>query len=68
MADHPLLLPHVPDTPLPVTQLSAPLPPRNDPSSSAASMPADPHDLSESLEPLISAIIARKARQRRYTP
>ena len=68
MNDTILHLPHVPEAPLPEAQLTAPLPrPRDPTTADEATFPA-PHDLSEALEPLISAAIARKARQRRYTP
>lgn len=53
--------------PLPEEALRAP---RKIPAEAAPIQPAaaDPRDLSEELTPAISAEIARRARQRRYTP
>ncbi|MBQ8556295.1 MAG: hypothetical protein IJ438_10555 [Clostridia bacterium] len=56
--------PIVPVIQLPLTALTAPLPQRPAPEET---VPSDPNALCEWLEPLISAAIARKARQRRYT-
>lgn len=69
MTDPIISLPVVAAIPLPDTVLRAPLRRRQatePPSPDAAA--ADPAALCEVLEPLISAAIARKARQRRYTP
>lgn len=69
MTDPIISLPVVAAIPLPDTVLRAPLRRQQaaePPSPDAAA--ADPAALCEVLEPLISAAIARKARQRRYTP
>ena len=69
MADLPLMkLPQVPSVTLPTAELRAPLPAREDRPDAATHTDADAIALAELLEPGISAIIARKARQRRYTP
>lgn len=68
MNDSILHLPRVPKAPLPEAQLAAPLARSRVPSAADEATFPDPRDLSEALEPLISAAIARKARQRRYTP
>ncbi len=64
-------LPSVPSAELPIRELRAPLkiPDGASPTDSAeqASLP-DVRALCDLLEPAISAAIARKARQRRYTP
>lgn len=68
MTDKTELFPRVPETALPASLLRAPLAAR-DPSDTARDpSAADPHALCEAMAPLISAAIARKARQRRYTP
>lgn len=55
--------------PLPTDDLRTPLKPRPAPSIDArqAAQP-DPSALSEAMAPAISAAIARRAKQRRYTP
>lgn len=52
--------------PLPTAALRAPLRPTQ--SQQTNQTFPDPNDLCEALTPLISAAIARQARQRRYTP
>ncbi len=63
-------IPIIPSARLPVAELRAPMSPREQrtPDEPAQPSQADIHRLCELLEPAISAAIARKARQRRYTP
>ncbi|MBQ8202216.1 MAG: hypothetical protein IJZ74_10690 [Clostridia bacterium] len=64
-------LPVVADTPLPVPELRAPLYAADASPASQVRRWDDLPDISglcDLLEPAISAAIARKARQRRYTP
>ena len=69
MTDPIISLPLVTEIPLPDTVLRAPLRRRQAAEPPSPDAPAaDPAALCEVLEPLISASIARKARQRRYTP
>lgn len=53
---------------LPSNALRAPLPDSADRSCEREPLIPDTNDLCEALTPLISAAIARQARQRRYTP
>lgn len=67
MADTPYIPPTIPVFDLPESELRAPLRhPVQEASAPAA--PIDLNELCEQLTPLISAAIARAARQRRYTP
>lgn len=69
MTDPIISLPLVTEIPLPDTVLRAPLRRQQAAEPPLPDAPAaDPAALCEVLEPLISAAIARKARQRRYTP
>lgn len=62
--------PAVPTWELPASALRAPLPQEAAASAPNAEppFPYDEESLCEALTPLISAAIARKARQRRFTP
>ena len=62
--------PTVPGYPLPSTALRTPLRTAAQDRQQLTHQNAapDPNDLCEAMTPLISAVIARKARQRRYTP
>lgn len=62
--------PTVADYPLPAAELRTPLRPaeRDSPGTRREAAFPDANDLCEAMTPLISAAIARKARQRRYTP
>lgn len=68
MTDEPRHFPRISNITLPEAQLTAPFSPRVNRESAGHTASPDPRELSEALEPLISAAIARKARQRRYTP
>lgn len=60
--------PTVPEYPLPAPALRAPLTARRADAERREARPVDPSDLREALTEAISESIARKARQRRYTP
>jgi len=60
--------PSVASYPLPDAALRAPLATPDKPSADAAATPNDPQSRNEALLETISAAIARRARQRRYTP
>lgn len=66
MTDH--AFPAVASYPLPAEALRAPLPSPDKASAETAASPNDPRSRDEALLETISAAIARRARQRRYTP
>lgn len=68
MTEHAPLLFSLTDTPLPEAALRAPLQPLAASEQPRHADPLHADDLAALLEPIISASIARKARQRRYTP
>ena len=66
MTDH--AFPAVASYPLPEAALRAPLPAPDKADAETAASPNDPLSPDEALLETISAAIARRARQRRYTP